>query len=97
MSSGDGDVGKIEELPEEIRNADVQEIQMRTRMLENELRMLKSEHVRLSHERAVMRERISDNTEKISQNKMLPYLVGNVVEILDMDPCLLYTSDAADE
>ena len=28
MSSGDGDVGKIEELPEEIRNADVQEIQM---------------------------------------------------------------------
>ena len=95
MSSGDGDVGKIEELPEEIRNADVQEIQMRTRMLENELRMLKSEHVRLSHERAVMRERISDNTEKISQNKMLPYLVGNVVEILDMDPDIDEDSEEA--
>lgn len=31
-------------------------------------------------------EQIKDNTEKIKNNKQLPYLVGNVVEILDIDP-----------
>jgi len=32
-----------------------------------------------------MTERIKDNKEKIKLNKQLPYLVANVVEILDMD------------
>ena len=29
-----------------------------------------------------MKEKIRDNKEKIKQNKVLPYLVGNVVEVL---------------
>jgi 26S proteasome regulatory subunit T5 len=33
-----------------------------------------------------MKEKIRDNGEKIKQNKVLPYLVANVVEILKMDP-----------
>ena len=77
---------RYENVPEEIRNAEVSEIQMRKRMLENEIRMMRSEFMRLEHDDAVTRERITDNTEKISQNKVLPYLVGNVVEILDIDP-----------
>ena len=28
-----------------------------------------------------MKEKIRDNGEKIKQNKVLPYLVGNVVEV----------------
>lgn len=28
-----------------------------------------------------MKEKIRDNSEKIKQNKVLPYLVGNVVEV----------------
>jgi 26S proteasome regulatory subunit T5 len=32
-----------------------------------------------------MKEKIRDNAEKIKQNKVLPYLVGNVVEV-----CLLH-------
>ena len=28
-----------------------------------------------------MKEKIRDNKEKIKQNKVLPYLVGNVVEV----------------
>lgn len=36
---------------------------------------------RLSHEQATMQEKIRDNGEKIKQNKVLPYLVGNVVEV----------------
>lgn len=84
--SHDGDTNMYENVPEEIRNAEVPEIQMRKRMLENEIRMMRSEFMRLEHDDAVTRERITDNTEKISQNKVLPYLVGNVVEILDIDP-----------
>lgn len=32
-----------------------------------------------------MKEKIAENAQKIKQNKVLPYLVGNVVEILDVD------------
>ncbi|WFD40725.1 26S proteasome regulatory subunit 6A [Malassezia japonica] len=76
----------LEDLPQDVRDAPVQEVQMRTRLLENELKVMKSEHMRLLHEQTVMKERIKDNAEKISQNKVLPYLVGNVVEVLDIDP-----------
>ena len=37
--------------------------------------------MRLQHEQSVMKEKIRDNGEKIKQNKVLPYLVGNVVEV----------------
>ena len=33
-----------------------------------------------------LEEKIRGNQEKIRQNKVLPYLVGNVVEILEVDP-----------
>lgn len=46
---------------------------------------MKNELLRLQHEQASMTERIKDNKEKIKLNKQLPYLVANVVEILDMD------------
>ena len=84
--SSEGDAVMAEDLPQDILQADVQEIQMRTRMLENEIRVMKSEHMRLLHEQTMMKERIKDNADKVSQNKVLPYLVGNVVEILDIDP-----------
>lgn len=82
MASGEAG----DELPADIRDASVSEINMRTRMLDNEIRVLKSENMRMLHEQSGMKERIKDNVDKISQNKVLPYLVGNVVEILDIDP-----------
>lgn len=42
---------------------------------------MKSETLRLQHEQNVMKEKIRDNGEKIKQNKVLPYLVANVVEV----------------
>ena len=42
---------------------------------------MKSETMRLQHEQNVMKEKIRENGEKIKQNKVLPYLVGNVVEV----------------
>ena len=43
--------------------------------------VMRSETLRLQHEQNVMKEKIRDNGEKIKQNKVLPYLVGNVVEV----------------
>ncbi|KAE8390357.1 P-loop containing nucleoside triphosphate hydrolase protein [Aspergillus alliaceus] len=92
--SGDGDADmkdaekKDDEedlLDEEILNSSTADIVKRRRMLENELRIMKSEYQRLTHEQSTMREKVKDNQEKIENNRQLPYLVGNVVELLDLD------------
>ncbi len=75
-----------EPLPAEILEASIDEIQTRTRLLENDVKVMRSEHMRLMHEQSSKRDMIKDNSDKIKQNKTLPYLVGNVVEILDIDP-----------
>lgn len=70
-----------EELPEEIRNASVQEIQAKARVIENEIRNLKSAESRLKGEIKKEELNLKDNTEKVKMNKQLPYLVANVVEV----------------
>jgi 26S proteasome regulatory subunit T5 len=55
-------------------------------LLENEIRVLRDDSNRLTHERAGLAERIKENHEKIKLNNQLPYLVANIVEILDIDP-----------
>jgi ATP-dependent 26S proteasome regulatory subunit len=42
---------------------------------------MRSEIYQLQHEQSVLKEKIRDNGEKVKQNKVLPYLVGNVVEV----------------
>ncbi|KAF2204818.1 26S protease-like protein regulatory subunit 6A [Delitschia confertaspora ATCC 74209] len=90
----DAESEKDEEiLDEEILNSNTRDIIARRRLLENDMRIMKSEFQRLSHEKASMNEKIKDNLEKIENNRQLPYLVGNVVEILDLD----VTAEAAEE
>ena len=60
---------------------EVQEIRMQTRLIDNEVKMMRQDNIRLMHEREQMAERIADNTTKIKQNKVLPYLVSKVVEV----------------
>jgi len=72
-------------LDAEILHSSTRDIQMRRRLLENDMRIMKSEFQRLTHEQAAMKEKIKDNLEKIENNRQLPYLVGNVVELLDLD------------
>jgi 26S proteasome regulatory subunit T5 len=72
-------------LDEEILHSSTADIVKRRRMLENEMRIMKSEFQRLTHEQSTMREKVKDNQEKIENNRQLPYLVGNVVELLDLD------------
>jgi len=72
-------------LDDEILRSSTRDIIKRRRMLENELRIMKSEFQRLTHEQNTMKDKVKDNLEKIENNRQLPYLVGNVVELLDLD------------
>lgn len=51
---------------------------------------MRFETLRLQHERSVMKEKIRDNKEKIKQNKALPYLVGNVVEVRSLHYSIVF-------
>ncbi|KAJ3286838.1 26S proteasome regulatory subunit 6A [Borealophlyctis nickersoniae] len=80
------DQDDLEDLGQEILRAGTDEIVNRAKLLDNDIKIMKSEQMRLTHEQNAMKEKIKDNKEKIKMNKQLPYLVANVVEILDMDP-----------
>lgn len=62
------------------------DVTRRTRLLDNEIRVLKDESTRLTLELNGNRDKIKENHEKIKLNKQLPYLVGNIVEVLDCAP-----------
>ena len=73
-------------LDNEVLRMSNDELLSRTRLLDNEIKIMRSEILRVSHEQQAMKDKIKENTEKIKVNKTLPYLVSNVVEILDVDP-----------
>ncbi|XP_055605240.1 26S proteasome regulatory subunit 6A-B [Uranotaenia lowii] len=75
-----------ETLGEEVLRMPTDEIISRTRLMDNEIKIMKSEVMRITHELQTQNEKIKDNTEKIKVNKTLPYLVSNVIELLDVDP-----------
>jgi len=62
------------------------EIEQRTRLIGHEISELQRELQRQNHEVAQKTEDIKNNQDKIKLNKQLPYLVGNIVEILDVQP-----------
>jgi 26S proteasome regulatory subunit T5 len=45
---------------------------------------MRSEIQRIKHESESHKERIKENQDKIKLNKQLPYLVGNIIEVLDL-------------
>ncbi|KAK2197264.1 bifunctional Nucleic acid-binding [Babesia duncani] len=63
------------------------DIRVRINLIDSEIKILRSEHTRLKSRQKTLQDRIKDNLEKIQLNKQLPYLVANVVELLD------FTSD----
>jgi len=73
-------------LGQDILKMSVNEINSRAKLLDNEIKIMKSETMRISHELQSMKEKIKENAEKIKVNKTLPYLVSNVIELLDVDP-----------
>jgi len=73
-------------LDPEIVNGSVEEIVARAKGLDREIQILKHESNRLHHEQSALKEKIKENMEKIKLNKQLPYLVANVVELIDAEP-----------
>ncbi|KAI5295692.1 26S proteasome regulatory subunit 6A [Ascosphaera acerosa] len=92
-ADGDTDMQDAEEqqkkeddiFDDEILHSSTRDINSRRRLLANDMHVMKTEYQRLTHEKAAMLERIKDNRDKIANNRQLPYLVGNVVELLDLD------------
>jgi 26S proteasome regulatory subunit T5 len=75
-ADGDADMKDAEPeeeiIDEEVLNSSTRDIVARKRLLENDLRIMKSEFQRLGHEKATMNEKIKDNQEKIENNRYAP-------------------------
>lgn len=70
---------------EETRHMTIGELRQRIHLINNDIRVMKSDVQRITHESRGQRDRIRENQEKVKLNKQLPYLVANVVEILEPD------------
>jgi 26S proteasome regulatory subunit T5 len=68
---------------EEVSRLTNDELKQRVRALDNEIRIMKSDMSRIKHESSTQLAHIKDNKEKIKVNKQLPYLVANVIEIVE--------------
>lgn len=71
---------------DELSSMTTEELIRGARLLDTENRILKDEVQRTTLELDGTKEKIKENQEKIKLNKQLPYLVGNIVEILEMNP-----------
>ncbi|KAH9308471.1 hypothetical protein KI387_036382, partial [Taxus chinensis] len=71
---------------DELSSMTTEELIRGARLLDTENRILKDEVQRTTLELDATKEKIKENQEKIKLNKQLPYLVGNIVEILEMNP-----------
>jgi 26S proteasome regulatory subunit T5 len=56
-------------IDDEILRSSTRDIVKRRRMLENELRIMKSEYQRLNHEQTTMKDKVKDNLDKIENNR----------------------------
>merc|ERR1719389_439699 len=65
---------------------DTAAIEMQTRLIQEQTDILQRSLRTMKHDAATMEEKIKENKEKIKMNKQLPYLVGNIVELLDIEP-----------
>ncbi|KAJ6434487.1 hypothetical protein OIU84_018077 [Salix udensis] len=67
---------------DQLASMTTEDITRKSRLLDNEIRILKEEVQRTNLDLDSYKEKIKENQEKIKLNKQLPYLVGNIVEIL---------------
>jgi 26S proteasome regulatory subunit T5 len=81
-----------EAIDAEIQRMSNDDLISRARLLDNNIKIMRSEVMRISHDLQSQKDKIKENTEKIKVNKTLPYLVSNVIELLDIDP-----QDASEE
>lgn len=78
---------------EDSKNLDAQimglnnaQLRLRIEMLDGNITVMRTDRMRLEHEMASIGELIKENNAKVKMHKQLPYLVANVIEILDLEP-----------
>uniref|UniRef100_A0A914DL92 AAA+ ATPase domain-containing protein n=1 Tax=Acrobeloides nanus TaxID=290746 RepID=A0A914DL92_9BILA len=79
------EVDEEEALDEEVLRMSTDDLRSRTQLLDNEIRIMRSEVQRINHSIQTLKDRIKENNERIKVNKTLPYLVSNVVELLELE------------
>ncbi|CAH8853981.1 unnamed protein product [Trichobilharzia szidati] len=75
-----------EAMVEEVMRMSTEELTSRARLLDAEIRFMKSELHHVDHEIKMKQAKVKDSKSKIKMNKALPYLVATVVELLDVEP-----------
>ena len=78
------DPNVLVEMQDSLKNLSNDEIKNRIKMLDNNMKQFKLEHSKIKHDLSKVNEELKDNKAKIKQNKQLPWLVSNIVEVLDM-------------
>jgi len=72
-------------MEEQLASLTTDQIKTRIRINEENSRIGENELKKLQYEKKSLLDKIKENNEKIKMNKQLPYLVANVIEILDLD------------
>nr|CAD2176406.1 unnamed protein product [Meloidogyne enterolobii]CAD2193636.1 unnamed protein product [Meloidogyne enterolobii] len=81
----DVDNNEEDEISPEILEMSAEQIRERTMLLDNEVRIMRSEIQRINHSVQNLKEKVKENNERVKVNKQLPYLVSNVIELLDLE------------
>lgn len=68
-------------IDDEILRSSTRDIINRRKLLENDMRVMKSEFQRLSHEQNTMQEKIKDNMDKIENNRYVCLGCHNCIQI----------------
>lgn len=78
-------IDKLLEMEPNILNENIESVIERSKMIRSESRIVHSEISRIRHENDFFVSQIKRNNEKIKLNTMLPFLVGNLVEVFKED------------
>lgn len=78
------DAAVFNQISESIKHLTDEEIRNRIKMMDNNLRQFRLQGSKIKQDLSKVNEDLKDNLAKIKQNKQLPWLVSNIVEILDM-------------
>ena len=79
-------VDELESLDDEIMKMTTPQIVQRTKLIDLEIRIMNSDIDRMSREKHSHQDKIEANKARMKQNKKLPYLVSNIVELLELNP-----------
>jgi len=88
-----GDDEETKQMEQQLASWTLEQIKQRTEIFDGNIRVANQQIKASQHKKTEMQAKIKENNEKIKMNKQLPYLVANVIEILDLNK----TEDAEEE